>query len=305
MTVRNLVDLDSFTMEEIDTWLELARAIENGRHDISGAMDGKILCPIFAQESSRTYINAITSFLRMGGTVLPLNHSSTRFGSRWNEPIQDFACLINSCCDHIICRDSAMQSVRDLASQAKVPFINAGNGVGIGAEHPMQALIDLYTIRSTFTKMKPNILMIGGLHIRTTRSQIKLFLKAGYDVSVMSPPSQVDNSDIDALVSEKCRVISATEFSSWADIDIIYHNGIDEDPDASSPQDYILNLGILDDHHFKGKVMHSLPRKNELSSEIDNTDFNLYFRQMENSKWVFQSIYWHQHFGKGGRTHGA
>lgn len=298
MDIRTLVDLDRFTMDEINSWIDLACAIEKGRHRIDGALDGKILCPIFAQESSRTYMNAVTSFLRMGGNVLPLNYLNTRFGSKWNEPTQDFACLINSCCDHVIFRDSATDAVRDLAAHIRLPFINAGNGVGTGAEHPMQALVDLYTLRCTFPKKRVNILMIGGVHIRTTRTQIKLFLRDGHAISVMSPKPPVANTDIDQLIEQECHRIHASSSEDWSDYDVIYHNGIDEDPNAISPEAYMLSLPVLKKRRFSGVVLHSLPRKNELSDCLDGTPHNMYFTQMENSKWLFQSIYWHQHFGK-------
>lgn len=294
MTIHKLIDLDNLQKSEIDNLISFARDIESNRVNVTRSMKGKVLCPVFGQESSRTYMNSVSSFLRMGGSVLPITLSGTRFGSKWKEPIQDFATLLNSCTDFVICRDSKMQTVRDLATLINIPFINAGNGVGIGAEHPMQALVDLYTIRGKFKSKKLNILMMGGTHIRTTRTQIKLFKRYGHNISIISPPTKVDNSDIDTFIAENCSVPFASEYDQLQNYDVIYHNGIDENPDTLSPEGYLLTFDYLKDCNFKGVIMHSLPRKNELSSCIDNTPFNLYFRQMEVSKWIFQSIYYHQ-----------
>ena len=298
MTARTLVDLDDCSLNEVEQWLGVAYEIENNRWDVSRSLQGKILCPIFAQESSRTYINAITGFQKMGGAVSSLNFSNTRFGSNWNEPVQDFACLLDSCFDQVVFRSGDMQTVRDLAKLLNIPFINAGNGTGIGAEHPMQALVDLYTLKKQFGDNRLRILMIGGAHIRSTRSQIKLFLQAGHEVTVMSPPSFVDNSDIEKIIEEKCQCISPKTLEDWSGFNVIYHNGMDENPEAWTPLEYCLTRDVLDKHGFSGKVMHSLPRKNELTDCVDDTEYNLYFQQMKNSRWVFQSIFWHQHHEK-------
>ena len=305
MPIKKLVDLDDISLDEIEQWLAVARAIENGRREVSRLLEAKVLCPLFGQESSRTFINSVTSFQRMGGTVLPISQSGTRFGSKWKEPVQDFAVLLNSCCDHIIFRDSDMQKVRDIAALVDIPFINAGNGMGVGSEHPMQELVDLFTIREAFAGQKIRILMMGGSHIRTTRTQIKLFLRCGYEVSVMSPRPEVDNSDIDALIESQCRTIPPSDLGSWQDYDLIYHNGIDENPDAEAPRSYWLSLERLKQRKFNGYVMHSLPRKNELSDCVDDTFHNLYFRQMRASQWVFQSVFLHQELAQRTTAHAA
>ena len=299
MTAQVLVDLGDYPMDKIGQWLDMAHEIERNRWDISRSLRGKILCPIFAQESSRTYMNSISSFQKMGGIVSPTDFANTRFGSKWNEPIRDFACLLDSCFDQVVFRSGDMQIVRDLSALLNIPFINAGNGVGIGAEHPMQALVDLYTLRRQFGDNHLRILMIGGAHIRSARTQIKLFLRAGHEVTVMSLPPKVDNSDIEKIIEEQCWRASPEALENWSGFDVIYHNGMDEDPEVCVPLEYRLTLDILGRRGFRGKVMHSLPRKNELMNCVDDTGYNLYFQQMKNSRWVFQSVFWHQHHGFG------
>lgn len=295
MPCRRLIDLDSIPIDEINMWLSFADELEKGWWDVHRSLEGKILCPVFSQESSRTYITAVSNFLQMGGKVLPLSCAGTKFDSKLQEPVQDFACLINACCNQVICRSGDMQLVRDFAAHVRVPFINVGNGMGVGSEHPMQALADLYTLRRYFGSDQIRILMMGGAHICSARSQIKLFLRCGYEVTVMSPSSKVDNSDIEEIIETRCHVLSSQHEGDWSGFDVIYHNGIDEGYNSVASRAYYLTSGILHQRRFSGKVMHSLPRKGELSSCVDLTDFNAYFRQTESSKWVFQSVFWHQH----------
>ncbi len=305
MTARTLVDLDDRPMDEIGRWLDMAHEIERNRWDVSRSLRGRILCPVFAQESSRTYMNATTGFQKMGGTVSPMNFANTRFGSDWKEPARDFACLLDSCFDQVVFRSGDMQAVRELAALVNIPFINAGNGAGAGSEHPMQALVDLYTLKRQFGDGRLRILMIGGTHIRSTRSQIKLFLRAGHEVTVMGPPAGVDNADIERIIGEQCRSVSPGEPADWSGFDVVYHNGMDEDSAAWAPEEYRLTLDILGRRRFRGKVMHSLPRKNELTDCVDDTGYNLYFQQMKNSRWVFQSVFWHQHHERRMPRHAA
>lgn len=287
----SLLDIDSLHISDVQTVIANANAIENGETDFSSLMENMILCPVFFQESSRTYINATVSFARMGGTILPLNTANTRVGSDWNEPIRDFCALINACCDYVIVRCAEAQDMFEFAKWCTVPMINGGNGVGRGSEHPMQALIDLFVIQKIFGENPVKVLMVGGKHIRTTRTQFKLFRRLGYTIDVVSPPSHIDNGDMDSFYSDNVAEYESVESADLSQYDILYHNGMDEDSSIKSPEKYVVTLAKLQKGGFGGVVMHSLPRLNELDKEIDDTDFNMYYAQMSKAKFVFQSVY--------------
>ena len=287
----SMLDLDGYDLNIVDAWLCTAKNIQDGHVDVSDMMRGKILCPVFLQESSRTFMNSTAGFLRMGGQILPLHMINTRFGSKWAEPVQDFCTLIDSCCDFTIFRSPDVDALFKFNSRCKIPLINAGNGSGIGSEHPIQALVDLYTIKQIFRNASLDILMVGGKHIRSTRTQIKLFHRYGHRLTILSPQSPVCNTDIDVFCHKNCIGLDDIRETDLSKYQIIYHNGIDEDPEVLSTEKFLLTRELLMDHKFKGKIMHSLPRKNELSDCIDNTEFNLYFAQMRNSIHVFQAVF--------------
>ena len=79
---RRLVSLDDVSMEEIEGLMTTASALLAGDADFHDKMAGRVLCPVFFQDSSRTFINSTASFLRMGGVVLPLNVANTRIGDQ-------------------------------------------------------------------------------------------------------------------------------------------------------------------------------------------------------------------------------
>ena len=291
MKSQSLITLDDLSRDKISDILLFSSKVRKEEVDISNSANGKIIAPFFLQESSRTYMNAVSAFLRMGGNVLPISLDKTRFGSKWAEPIQDFVTLAGACVDFAVVRSADVNTVLEFDQVSQIPIINAGNGFGLGSEHPIQALIDLFSIQNNFGDKSLNILMMGGQHIRSARTQLKLFHKFGHDITVMSPSSNCDNSDVDNFVATHCKTISSLDDVDLREINIIYHNGLDEDPDVYVLNEYILTKNRLEKTNFSGVVMHSLPRKEELSECVDNTPYNLYFEQMKNSKYIFQTIY--------------
>ncbi len=287
----SLLCLDAYKVSDIQRILNYADALEGGKDSCANRMNGKILCPIFLQDSSRTYINATTSFIRMGGTALPLNMLNTRLGSGWSEPIRDFCTLINSCCDYVIFRSPTAEELFEFAKWCKVPLINGGNGSGKKSDHPVQALVDLFVIQQNLKHKPIKILMLGGKHIRTTRTQVKLFYRYGFDIDIISPSSPVCNDDMDSFYKENTTEYDNIESVDLSTYDILYHNGMDENPSIKSPENYVITLSKLKETGFTGIIMHSLPRLNELEHAIDDTSYNMYYTQMKKAKYVFQSIY--------------
>jgi aspartate carbamoyltransferase catalytic subunit len=287
----HLISLDPWNHEEVESVLEKARCLKSGELIPSSLFSGKTLCPVFMQPSSRTYLNSLSSFASLGGSILPLDFSKTRCGSKWKEPIIDFCYLLNSCADFVVARTDTAHAIHDFSEHLEIPLINAGNGRGAGAEHPLQGLVDLFTIRQKFGAKHLRALFIGGGHLRVIRTQIKLFLRFGHSVSLQSPPSPVDNSDIQDTYSSQVTEVSNFRDQDLTCYDIIYHNGMDEDPNSFAKEDWVLDLKHLKSREFHGVIMHSLPRLNEVPREFDLTDYNLYHEQMRNAKYVFTSVF--------------
>jgi aspartate carbamoyltransferase catalytic subunit len=279
-------------MEDIERLMVTATTLLSGETDFRDRMEGRVLCPVFFQDSSRTFINSTSSFLRMGGTVLPLNVANTRIGSAWSEPIRDFCTLLNATCDVAIIRVPTATAMTEFAKHLSIPFINAGNGIGKGSEHPMQALIDLFTLREAFGARPLKILMIGGIHVRTTRTQFKLFRRAHHEIDLIAPPVPVANDDMDTAYAS-ARFLDDVRDVDLSSYEVIYHNGMDEDPGVHTSEKFNIHHELLQRNGFRGKVMHSLPRLAELSTDLDDSIFNLYYRQMELSRFVFQSCFDH------------
>lgn len=291
--VHSLIGLDKLSTDEISHIISVAGEIESGSKEHFQALTGRVLAPLFFQESSRTFINSTTSFMRMGGVILPIQTENTRLNAQWSEPIRDFCQITNSCCDYLIVRSPEADTVLEFEKWSDIPILNAGNGYGKGSEHPGQTLVDLYVIQQAFGKIKLNILMVGGRHIRTTRTQVKLFHRLGHKVDLIPSSIEVDNSDMEEFYENNIHEYSDIRDLDLSTYNVIYHNGADEDHNAHASEAIKVNRALLKRQGFQGIVMHSLPRLAELSTDVDNTPFNGYFAQMRKSVHVFQSIFLH------------
>ena len=289
--VKSLKSLDDLPIDVIDHLLADAAQIECMSKDQTSDLIGKILCPLFFQESSRTFVNSTVAFTRLGGSVIPVDPSRTRIGSAWNEPIRDFCELLNTTCDLAVIRLPISDDLKQYSKYLKIPFINAGNGVGNGSEHPIQALTDLYTMRSVNILNDSRILMIGGKHIRTTRTQAKLFRHFGYSIDMISPTNNTPNEDIEEFYRTETQSFDDLRSMDLSVYGVIYHNGIDENAYIKSDDRFNIDTMLLKKQGFSGKVMHSLPRLQELSTDLDDTDYNLYFEQMGHSQSIFKAVY--------------
>lgn len=289
----SLIGLDDLSEPQIQRILSKAQDIENGHLDTTQTMVNRILAPLFFQESSRTFINSTTSFLRMGGRVLPIQVETTRLNKHWSEPIRDFVQITNSCCDYLIVRSPDTQTVLDFARWSDVPVFNAGNGFGRGSEHPAQSLVDLFVIQQRYQRQNLRILMVGGRHIRTTRTQTKLFTRFGHKVDLIPSAIEVDNGDIEEFYAAHVDEYSDIREIDLSAYDVIYHNGADEDHNAHPSIKICVDRELLESRRFEGIVMHSLPRLKELSDDVDDTPFNGYFAQMHKSVHVFQAMFAH------------
>jgi aspartate carbamoyltransferase catalytic subunit len=288
---RSLLRLDEIPLTAVAQFMTTASDIECGRLDCSTMLSGEILVPLFFQESSRTYLNSSAAFMRMGGRILPVVIDNTRLNSRWSEPIRDFCELLNSCCDYVIVRSPDVDKVLEFAKWCEKPIINAGNGFGAGSEHPVQTLVDLYVIQQFYGTSPLNILMIGGKHIRTTRTQTKLFHRLGHRVDIIPSKVTVDNYDMDDFYSNNTNEYNDVRTIDLTQYHVIYHNGADEDHNARPSDNVKLTRDLLASRLFNGIVLHSLPRLQELATDLDDTPFNAYYTQMRKAKLVFKNVF--------------
>lgn len=253
----------------------------------------KTLLTAFYQASTRTRMATEAAMHRLGGHVLGFSDATmTRAGDFFQESIKDTVHMLEFYADVIAMRHFQQGAPAEAAQWASVPVINCGDGRG---EHPTQALTDLYTI----WKEKGSIdgltfLLIGDMRMRTMRSM--LYATAQFDVRsfVVNPPDMAMLPEFMAELDERNvrYEIVPSIADAIADADVIYMEPVvqpdytksrDEPTTQRTPAEYRITRKVLHDGAKADTiVLHSLPRMDELSDDVDVTRHACYWTEASN-----------------------
>ena len=306
----NILSVNQFERADIAAVFDVADRMEPYAHRrrITHVLDGAILGSMFFEPSTRTRVSFGCAFNLLGGHVREttgFEHSAIAKG----ESLYDTARVISGYSDVIAMRHPEEGSVAEFASASRVPVLNGGDGAN---EHPTQALLDLYTIKS---EMKDRGGSIDGLRIaligdlrygRTVHSLCKLLsLYEGLQVHLISPVELRMPGDIaEGLRSAGHEVTETEELESHiAHVDIAYSTRIQEERFGSREEADIyrgrfrLNQNIYTQNCEPNTViMHPLPRDsrsdaNELDNDLNENPNLAIFRQTDNGVLVRMALF--------------
>ncbi len=285
---KNILDTDQFSKEDLDFIIQKTNVMKQLLHSGKsfGMLNGKLLASLFFEASTRTRLSFESAMERLGGRVIStvgFQFSSISKG----ETLYDTMKMVEAYADITVIRHPVEGSSRIAAGAVKMPVINAGDGAG---QHPTQALLDMYTIKSEKGKLDGlTVGFIGDLKYgRTIHSLIKLlkFYKIHlYLISpeeLILPDSYKREMDGYPLTFEETRDIKKI----W-DCDVIYVTRIQEERFADHKEydrlkeTYKVNKELILASKKNTTVLHPLPRVNELSTDVDDLPNAAYFRQAE------------------------
>ena len=289
---RHVLSSEQFTKD----WLRvLFRLADTFRKEHSNILQGKKLGLFFYEPSTRTRLSFETAMKNLGGDVVYVaaSQSSVKKG----ESLQDsILCMqYTAQVDAIVLRHHDVGAAKRAAAIAKVPIINAGDGAG---EHPTQTLVDLYTIREELgTVGGLCVTIVGDLRYgRTVHSLVKaLALRDDVQLNYVSKPAFGMPDDIQKYVREKG--VEQKEFIELSDevlavTDVLYVTRCQTE--RSNQQDHKPTFKITPAVLAKTKptmrVLHPLPRGDEISPVIDTDPRAAYMRQMENGVYVRMAL---------------
>jgi len=278
------------------------------RRRVTRVLEGAILGAMFFEPSTRTRVSFGCAFNLLGGNVREttgFEHSAIAKG----ESLYDTARVVSGYSDVIAMRHPEAGSVSEFASASRVPVINGGDGAN---EHPTQALLDLYTIRSEMQGRGGGIdglriALIGDLRYgRTVHSLCKLLcLFENLSVHLISPVElQMPGDIVEAMRSAGHRVTETDVLEqNIAHVDIAYSTRIQEERFGSREEADIyrgrfrLNQNIYTEHCEPNTViMHPLPRDsranaNELDNDLNDNPNLAIFRQTDNGVLVRMALF--------------
>ncbi len=290
---KDLVSLKNIEYSDMELIFEVADEMEKitaSRTRVDLLRD-KILGLMFFQVSTRTRMSFESAMVRLGGGVVGFaDPKVTRAGDYYAESLQDTIRVMESYADIFAIRHTADNAPMEAASYTDVPVINAGDGYN---EHPTQALLDVYTIRRERGNLNNLCVgMMGDMNIRAMHSLPLALARYNAKIYFIAPP---EVSMPKKWLEEFQRIgLNYKELEDINDVlgelDVIYPVNINspdyhisrEDSSAekkSIPEKYIVNREKV----LRGKpdllVLHSLPRKDELSVDVDPLPAARYFVQ--------------------------
>ena len=294
---RDILSLKDFVRDEFSHVFSVAKELEPYARDRQNTelLKNKTLLTAFYQPSTRTRLATEAAMHRLGGHVLGFSDAkTTRAGDFYQESIKDTVKMLEYYGDVIAMRHFEQGVPHEAATWASVPVINCGDGWG---EHPTQVLTDLYTILSEKGTLDGlTILCVGDMRMRTMHSMLYSLSQFDSEAIVVSPPDMSLNEEITADIER--RDVRYQEAESVESVigkaDVIYmepvvqadytkpHEAVTTNKGAT-PKAYRVTRELLRD---RGKsdaiVLHSLPRMDELSTDVDSTRHARYWTEAFN-----------------------
>lgn len=288
--MRSLVSISDLNKDEILEILKLSDKFKNGYK--SNILEGKIVASCFFEASTRTRLSFESAVLRLGGRIIGFaDANATSFGAK-GESLVDTLKIINGYADALIIRHPLDGSARLASEVCSVPVINAGDGAN---QHPTQTLLDLFSIQDTQDRLEGiNLGLMGDLkHSRTVHSLVyaaKLFNMRLYFIAPKS--LRIDDEQLFALKQAGIEYSFHLDADEVIDkLDCLYLTRQQKERFTTGiAENYKINLDTLKNAKSNLKILHPLPRQEELPPELDNTPYAYYFYQAQNGLYVRQAL---------------
>lgn len=295
MNTQSLVSIDDITKEEMLQLLERARYFESNPN--SKLLDGKVVATLFFEPSTRTRLSFETAVNRLGGRVIGFSDASTSSTSK-GETLKDTIKMVSNYADLIVMRHFLEGAARYASEITDIPVVNAGDGAN---QHPSQTMLDLYSILKTQGRLENlTITMVGDLKYGRTVHSLLMALRFFKPVF-----NFVSSKELAMPVEylEVCRR-EGIEFHEYRDFsqevidssDIIYMTRVQRErfSDVMEYEKvknlYTLHNATLDTSKPNLRILHPLPRVNEIDRDVDDNPKAYYFEQARNGVFARQAI---------------
>lgn len=295
--MRSLIDISELTTGEIEELIGVANDIIANPEKYSEKCKGKKLATLFFEPSTRTRLSFEAAMLELGGSVLGFSEAQSSSASK-GESVADTAKVISCYADIIAMRHPKEGAPLVAARNANIPVINAGDG---GHCHPTQTLADLLTIyreKGGFDNL--TVGFCGDLKFgRTVHSLISALIRYKNVKFVLISPNELklpgyvkDKLDKDGIEYTETDSLE----NSIADLDILYMTRVqkerffNEEDYLRLRDTYILTPEKMALASEKLRVLHPLPRVNEISVAVDSDPRACYFKQVLYGKYMRMAL---------------
>lgn len=294
MKNKSLVSINDYEKDEIAEILRLASLFEKQTNQ--RILEGRVIASLFFEPSTRTRLSFESAINRLGGRVVGFSNSGSTSVSK-GESLKDTIKTIAGYTDLIVMRHPLEGSAKFASEISEVPIVNAGDGAN---QHPTQTLLDLYSIKKTQGKLENlNIFLVGDLKYgRTVHSLLMAMSNYNPIFNFISHEKLKIPNEYKIFLQEKG--IKFYEHETFTDIiseaDIIYMTRVQKERFSDpieyekTKNTYILKNKMLKNTKSNLKILHPLPRVNEINEDVDDNKKAYYFDQAKNGVYTRQAI---------------
>ena len=294
MKNRSLVSITDYNKEEMLQVLELASDFEKKPHQ--DLLFGRVVATLFFEPSTRTRLSFESAVTRLGGNIIGFSDSSSSSVTK-GETLKDTILMVSNYSDLIVMRHPLEGSAKYASEVSSVPIINAGDGAH---QHPTQTLLDMYSILKTQKTLENlKICMVGDLKYGRTVHSLLIAMSHFNPVYIFIAPEELRVPDEYKSLLDK-KGIEYHEYKDLADnlnqADIVYMTRVQKER-FSDPLEYekVKNIYILRNHMLADtkpnmRILHPLPRVNEINYDVDTNPKAYYFNQALNGVFTRMAI---------------
>ncbi|MBN2461394.1 MAG: aspartate carbamoyltransferase [Candidatus Cloacimonetes bacterium] len=292
--MNDLISMRDLSKDEVLYLIDLSEKIEKG--ECKPDMSRKLAALMFYEPSTRTHFSFATAMKKLGGQTITMRGTASTSVQK-GESFADTLLTIAQYADLIVIRSAIEGAARYAAETVPIPVINAGDGAN---QHPTQALLDIFSIKKTQKKLEDlTIGVVGDLKFgRTVHSLVQALSDFNPRFYFASPSHlKMPPYILDDLTQKKIAFEEIREVEKYINtFDLMYVTRIQKERFAD-PEDYekikgsyIISESMLKEVKKNFKILHPLPRVDEISTDVDATPYAYYFQQARNGVYMRQAI---------------
>lgn len=292
---RRLVNIASLSKDKIMYLIQMAQEFEKNPN--RKILEDRVVATLFFEPSTRTRLSFETAANRLGARVIGFTDPKVTSSTK-GETLKDTIMMVSNYADVIVMRHYLEGAALYASEVSPVPVINAGDGAN---QHPSQTMLDLYSIYKTQGTLENlNIYLVGDLKYgRTIHSLIMALRHFNPTLHLIAPKELALPEEYKIYCNEhNIRYIEHEEFNTdiISDADILYMTRVQRERFTDLMEYervknvYILRASMLKKARENMKILHPLPRVNEISYDVDNDPHAYYFEQARNGLYARQSI---------------
>lgn len=296
MEKHDFVTIADLTKEKILYMIEMAQEFE--KHPNREILKGKVVATLFFEPSTRTRLSFETAANRLGARVIGFADPKITSGTK-GETLKDTISMVANYADVIVMRHYIEGAAQYASEVTNVPIVNAGDGAH---QHPSQCMLDLYSIYKTQGTLENlNIYLVGDLKYgRTVHSLIMAMRHFNPTFHFVAPAELAMPIEYKMYCKEHgIRFVEHTDFDEnvIADADIIYMTRVQKERFSDLMEYervknvYILKADMLGNTKPNMKILHPLPRVNEIAYDVDENPHAYYIQQAGNGLFAREAIF--------------